>query len=61
MTYPSKLPEVSRILELLARIKTASGKDVTLGYFDEVEDAIDARVKANDIHGYHANHGRAAE
>lgn len=33
-------------------------KQKTLGYFDEIEDAIDARQTASDKHGYHANHGK---
>lgn len=38
---------------------TLDNKDVHLGYFDNIEDAISARVQANIEHGFHENHGNA--
>jgi hypothetical protein len=35
------------------------GKQVYLGYFEDIEDAIIARKKAEEQYGYHDNHGRA--
>ncbi len=37
-----------------------SGRRSHLGYFDELEDAIQARKEANTKYGYHPNHGRKA-
>lgn len=39
-----------------ARI-TIDGKHKSLGYFDDKQAAIDARLKAEKEHGYHQNHG----
>ena len=36
----------------------AEGKNKHLGYFDNMNDAIDARKSAETLHGYHKNHGR---
>lgn len=36
------------------------GKRTHLGYFDSIEDAAEARRKAQRQHGYHELHGRAA-
>ena len=33
------------------------GKQVHLGYFDNVSDAVNARVEAEKKHNYHPNHG----
>jgi hypothetical protein len=33
-------------------------KQISLGYFDDISKAIDARKNANLIYGYHENHGR---
>lgn len=35
-----------------------SGRQKWLGYFSTKQDAIAARLKANEDHGYHHNHGR---
>ncbi|WP_341266210.1 HNH endonuclease [Morganella morganii] len=35
----------------------ANGKKKHVGLFDDLNDAILARKKANDEHGYHENHG----
>jgi hypothetical protein len=37
-----------------------SGKKIHLGYFDNKEDAIAARMAANERFGFHPNHGREA-
>lgn len=37
---------------------TIKGKQVSLGLFTNLEDAIEARQKANIQHGFHSNHGR---
>lgn len=34
------------------------GKQITLGRFDNIEDAVDARRSAERKYGYHNNHGR---
>jgi len=34
------------------------GKNVGLGSFSDKQDAINARKKANVLHGFHENHGR---
>lgn len=36
----------------------AGKKNITLGYFDDIESAIAARKSAETKHGYHKNHGR---
>lgn len=36
----------------------ANGKYLHLGYFDNFEDAVSARKKAEETFGYHPNHGR---
>lgn len=41
----------------LARI-WANGREVTLGRFDELEEAVSARKVAIEKYGYHPNHGR---
>jgi hypothetical protein len=40
-----------------AQIKT-SGKDIYLGRFEDINDAIDARQRAEIRHGFHPNHGK---
>ena len=40
-----------------ARIK-ANGKNVSLGVYDTVEEAVAVRIAAEKQHGYHPNHGR---
>lgn len=40
-----------------ARI-SIGGKVVTLGTFADIDDAINARLAAQEKHGYHPNHGR---
>jgi len=42
----------------IARIKV-DYKNITLGTFDKLEDAISARLNANEQYGFHANHGRS--
>ncbi len=37
------------------------GKNITLGAFDNVEDAIEARKLANIKYGFHKNHGRPSK
>lgn len=39
-----------------ARIK-ADGRSYSLGYYDNLEDAAEARRRANALWGFHANHG----
>jgi len=34
------------------------GKKLHLGYFDEFQDAVDARKAAEAVYGYHPNHGQ---
>lgn len=41
----------------LARI-TVAGRRVSLGNFTELSAAIAARLEAERVHGFHANHGR---
>jgi len=41
----------------LARIMV-DGKHIHLGVFDDIEDAIEARRKANIKYGFHKNHGK---
>lgn len=41
-----------------ARIQV-NGKDIHLGYFLTIEEAIESRKKANDFYGFHKNHGRS--
>ena len=36
-----------------------NGKDIHLGFFDKIEDAIKARKEADRKYGFHKNHGRA--
>lgn len=36
---------------------TVNGKKKTLGAFDDIKDAVDARREANKKYGYHGNHG----
>ena len=36
------------------------GRQQHLGLFDDKRDAISARAKASETHGFHANHGRSA-
>lgn len=43
--------------EWVARIK-ADGKQIHLGYFKDIVDAINARMAANVKYGFHKNHGR---
>lgn len=38
----------------------AGGKQILLGRFKELSDAVEARSNAARAHGYHPNHGRAA-
>lgn len=38
---------------------TIKGKQICLGYFDEIEYAIKMRKQAEEIHGFHVNHGKA--
>lgn len=40
-----------------ARIQV-NGKGIKLGRFDSIEEAIEAREKANNKYGFHENHGR---
>ncbi len=40
-----------------ARIKF-QGKDIHLGFFDDLNEAIEARKLANTKYGFHENHGR---
>ncbi|EBO4169431.1 HNH endonuclease [Salmonella enterica] len=35
-----------------------AGKRITLGYYKELGDAIEARREAERLYGYHENHGR---
>jgi len=54
------------ILEKILRCDTGkwqarigvNGRDVYLGLFDSISDAILARQDAKREHGYHSNHGR---
>jgi hypothetical protein len=41
-----------------AMVRSKEGKDVSLGYFRNKDDAIAARKAAEIAHGYHPNHGR---
>jgi len=43
-----------------AKIKV-DGKQIHLGYFETKEEAIAARIKANDEYGFHDNHGAPSE
>lgn len=38
----------------------SNGRTVGLGYYENINDAINARKKANSIYGYHKNHGKSA-
>jgi hypothetical protein len=40
-----------------AQIKV-DGRQKTIGSFESLEDAVKARKAAEDLNGYHANHGR---
>ena len=42
-----------------AAISTGVGIKKHLGYYDDLEDAIAARLQAEKTNGYHKNHGRA--
>ncbi len=35
-----------------------NGKNINLGRFSDIDDAISARKKAETEHGYHSNHGK---
>jgi hypothetical protein len=35
-----------------------SGKEIHIGYFDDIDLAIKARKEAEPKYGYHANHGK---
>lgn len=48
---------VTEAKQWMAQIKV-SGKQVTIGRYDTLELAVAARKKAEEVHGYHANHGR---
>lgn len=39
-----------------SRIKI-DGKDINLGLYDDIEDAIKIRKEAEELHGFHRNHG----
>jgi hypothetical protein len=48
-----------RVSKWLASI-SINGKRKHLGYFKDIDDAIEARKNANIEYGYHANHGEVA-
>lgn len=37
---------------------TVDGKKIHLGYFSDIESAASARKSAEELHGFHKNHGR---
>jgi hypothetical protein len=41
----------------ISRIKV-DGKDIHIGSYKDKQDAVKARLKANDKYGFHDNHGR---
>lgn len=48
---------VTETKQWMAQIKV-DGRQVTIGRYKTFEDAVVARKKAEEVHGYHANHGR---
>jgi len=42
-------------------IRTGGGKKKTVGRFSSFEEAVEARMVANRVYGYHKNHGRSDE
>ena len=37
---------------------TVNGKQIYLGVFDIIDDAVKARIQASEIYGFHENHGK---
>lgn len=50
----------ARTAKWSAQIRVADGKQLHLGYFNDLRDAVAARKTAEREHGYHPNHGAAA-
>jgi hypothetical protein len=48
---------INEVLSGYARI-SVNGKNMHLGIYDTIEQAVQARKQADDLYGFHENHGR---